>query len=281
MPPTETTRFANNSAGSVPPWLKTRKRLAILSDIHIGIHDEGATRCLIEVFEAAGVDGIIANGDIHDCGPVSRHPSKRARARVDLGQLREEAASGRWIVDWFQTRPTIYGTGNHEAWVDAVALEQGLEGTLTVASALGLPVGPEFVVLDNGYQIRIGSLVIEHGNHTLGQSRGGANLAATILRRYPNQTTIVGHFHHADFAVATTPDHRGIPRSHAAHCLGHLSDPTQHTDYAGRSPNWQQGGAIIELWQDGSSPRFTIRPIEIHRDRRNRPIVEWGGKIFR
>jgi hypothetical protein len=252
-----------------------------MNDVHIGIHDEDAVKCAIELFEAAGVTGVIANGDIHDCGPVSRHPSKRARAQLDIGQLREEAASGRWIVDWLTTRHCIYGTGNHEAWIDTVALETGTVGTLTVAAALGLPVGPDFQVLPNGYQVRIGSLVLEHGNWTLGSSRGGANLAATVLRRFPNQTTIVGHYHHADFAVHTTPDHDGIRRSHAAYALGHLSLPEAHAEYAGRNPNWQQGVAIVQLYEVDGRQRFTVHPIEIHRDRYNRPFAEYGGRVYR
>lgn len=238
-------------------------------------------RLLVECFEREGVDGCIANGDIHDCGPVSRHKGKAKLAALEAGQLAEEAAQGRWLIDWMRTRPAIYGTGNHEAWIDLLALESNLVGTLTVTSALDLPAGPEFVVLPNGYQIRIGSLVLEHGNITLGSSRGGQHLAASILRRYPNQTTIVGHWHHADYAVCSTPDHSGILRSHAAHCLGHVSLSEKHTEYAGRTPNWQQGAAIVDLWECDGKPRFTVHPIELHRDRRNRPVFEYNGYVYK
>lgn len=258
-----------------------RQRVGVFGDLHIGCHDEPAIRTLIECFEGAGVESMIANGDIHDCGPVSRHKTKAARARVDIGQLQDEAATGRWIVDWLRTRPCIYGEGNHEDWINDLALESGTVGTTTVASALGLPEGPDFRVLPQGYQIRIGSLVIEHGDATLGRSLGGVHLAATILRKYPNQTTLVNHFHREDYSVHTTADHNGVGRSHAAYSLGHLSDPTAHAEYAGRMPNWQQGGAIVDLWVADRKQRYTVNLVHVHRDRRNRPMVQFEGKVYR
>ena len=261
--------------------LAQSKRLAVFGDVHIGIHDVPAVRCLIECFEGAGVDGIIANGDIHDCAAVSRHGNKAKRSVLDTGQLAEEAATGRWIVEWMRTRPCLYGTGNHEDWINDLALDSNTVGTVSVASALGLPVGPQFQVLPHGYQIRIGSLVVEHGDLTLGRSSGGTHLAASILRRYPTQTTLVNHFHHMDYAVHTSGDSSGRPSSHAAFALGHLSLPDAHSDYAGRMPNWQQGGAIVDLWEADGKPRFTVSLIEIHRDRRNRPLIGFGGKVYK
>lgn len=259
---------------------KIPSKIAVWGDLHIGVHDEAAIKCVIECFEREGVEAVVANGDIHDCAAVSPHAGKKKKAVLDTGQLAEEAASGRWIIDWMNTRPCIYGVGNHEDWINDLAVSTNTVGTTTVASALGLP--SDFLVLPHGYQLRYGSLVIEHGDVILGRSTGGQHLAVTILRRYPHQTTIVGHFHHDDFSVASAPDTAGVPRSHAVHCLGHLSDPTAHSDYAGRFPNWQQGAAIVRFWSDGSGkPRFTVDRIQVHRDRRNRPIFEYGGRVYR
>jgi hypothetical protein len=266
---------------SVNRLLSKAKKIAVFGDVHIGCHDEPAMRALIECFEREGVDLTIPNGDIHDCAAVSSHADKRAKAVIESGQLAEEAASGRWIVDWLMTRPCIYGEGNHEDWINDLALHTNTVGTVTVASALGLPVSDDFLVLPQGYQIRIGSLAIEHGDEILGRSMGGQHLAATILRRYPAQSTVVNHFHRMDYAVHTTADHNGVPRSFSVHSLGHVSDPGAHADYAGRLPNWQQGGAIIDLWQCDGKQRYTIHPIEIHRDRRNKPVFEYNGHVYR
>ena len=254
-------------------------KIAVFGDVHIGIHDEDAMRVLVECFEREGVDVIIANGDIHDCGPVSRHTSKAKLAALETGQLAEEAASGRWIVDWMATRDCYYGTGNHEDWINDLALESNTVGTVTVASALGIP--PSIQVLPHGYQIRIGSLVVEHGDVILGRSTGGQHLAANILRKYPNQTTIVNHFHHQDYSVNTTDDSNGVRRSHAAYCLGHVSMPDAHQKYAGRSPNWQQGGAMVQTYQVDGRPRYSVHLLEIHRDRRNCPFLEFNGRLYK
>lgn len=254
-------------------------RVAVLGDVHIGIHDDRALRVLVECFEGVGTEIVLANGDIHDCAAVSPHHGKRRRAALETGQLAEEAASGRWLIDWFCTRPTIYGPGNHEDWINDVALDTNTVGTLTVASALGLP--PSITTLPHGYQIRLGSMVVEHGDVIFPRSSGGVNLASNILRKYPNQTTVVNHFHHMDYAVHTTDDSNGVARSHAAFCLGHVSLPDAHQEYAGRSPNWQQGGAIIELYEVDGRPRYTVHLLEIHRDRRGRPFLQFGGKVYR
>lgn len=257
------------------------RRIAIFGDSHIGIMDDPAMRVLVECFEAEGVDFIVANGDVHDCGPVSRHLGKAKRAALENGQLAEEAAKGRWLINWLATRPgrALYGTGNHEDWINDVALDTNTVGTFTVASALGIPAGIE--VLPHGYQIRLGSLVVEHGDVILGRSTGGQHLAANILRRYPNQTTIVNHFHHQDYSVNTTEDAVGVLRSHAAYCLGHTSLPTEHKEYAGRTPNWQQGGALVEVWEADRKPRYSIHLLEVHRDRRNRPMLQFNGRMYK
>jgi hypothetical protein len=269
-----------NLSYSLPPGCR---KLAVISDVHIGIHDDPALRALVECFEDQGVDSVVANGDIHDCAAISRHPGKAALARLESGQLAEEIAGGRWFVDWLNTRFCLYGEGNHEQWINDVALAVGAVGTITVGRTLGLPESESFVVLPSGYQVRIGSLVLEHGDKLFPRSSGAgpANLARTILQRFPGQTTGVGHYHRMDAAWATHIDAAGVPRSHAAFGLGHVSLVDKHIGYAGRAPNWQQGAAIIDLWQDGAKPRFTVHMIEVHRDRRNRPLVEFNGHVYR
>ena len=253
--------------------------VAILNDIHIGIMDQAATRLVVECCEREGATLVLANGDIHDCGPVAPHELKARAASLANGSLLEEAATGRWLIDWFATRNTLYGTGNHEDWINDVALRTNTVGSVTVRSALALPEAIE--VLPHGYQIRIGSLVVEHGDVLLGRSSGGAALAQNILRRAPDQTTIVGHWHTTSSAFRTSVDARGINRTRGAYTSGHLSDPTAHMDYAGRSPNWQQGFTLVKVWYEDNKPRFTIHPIEIHRTRYGKPIFEFNGHVYR
>jgi hypothetical protein len=237
---------------------------------------------MVECMDYEGTDVIIANGDIADCGPVAPHEMKARTAAATNGSLLEEMETGREYINWMRTRRlAIYGEGNHEDWINDVARRTNTVGSLSVANALGLPVGPGFEVLPQGYQIRLGSLVIEHGDIVLGRGSGGVNLARTLLNRYPTQTTVVGHYHRDDYAVRTAPDSTGVLRSHAAVCLGHLSLPDAHSEYAGRAPNWQQGFGIVRVWYDSNKPRFTVDSVEIHRDRRGRPLFEYNGKVYK
>lgn len=255
--------------------------IGIFGDLHIGEHDERAANLCVEAIDREGAKVVIANGDIVNCGTVSRHPELKARAISKFGCLDAEVASGRNYIDWLAGRggKSYFGVGNHEDWINDVALYSGLGDTLSVRTALSISDSVE--ILPQGYQLRIGSLAIEHGDVVLGRSTGGQNLARNILRRYPTQTTVVNHFHQMGCAIDTTPDSRGILRSHAAYAVGHLSKPDAHMAYAGRTPNWQQGFAFIRVYYVDGQAKYTITPVEIHRDRRNRPFCEYGGHVYR
>ena len=270
-----------NSAFSIlPPTGSAPELLAVFSDVHLGIEDTEALKLAVECCEREGVTRIVANGDIHDCAAVSPHEMKARKAVIESGALAKEISRGRWFVDWMATRPkTVYGTGNHEDWINDAALRTGTVGSLTVRAALNLP--DDFVVLDNGYQIRYGNLVIEHGDAILGRGSGGRNVAQSILDRYPEQSTIVGHFHKEAYATRTSVDSRGIFRTRAAYSSGHLSNPLAHIEYAGRAPNWQQGFFLVRLWSDAGRPRFTVHPICIHRTQTGRPVFEFNGHVYR
>jgi hypothetical protein len=60
-----------------------------------------------------------------------------------------------------------------------------------------------------------------------------------------------------------------------------MSDPAAHYQYAGRTPDWQQGFGLIRVWYEDNKPRFTIYPIHIHRTRRGLPIFEHNGHVYR
>lgn len=255
--------------------------MLVYGDSHYGEHDEPANDLMVECADRAGVTHVLANGDIFNCATVSHHTETRSRALAKYGSLEGEAATGRKYLGWLSAsgRRVIYGVGNHEDWINDVALYSGLGSTLSVRAALAVPDSIE--VLPHGYQLRVGSLAIEHGDIALGRSSGGANLAANILRRYPMQTTVVNHFHREGYAVSTTPDSSGILRSHAAYALGHMSDPTAHSGYAGRTPDWQQGFGMIRFWYEDNKPRFTVTQVQVHRTRRGFPIFEYDGHKYR
>jgi hypothetical protein len=255
--------------------------LAIFNDVHLGIEDTPALKVAAGVAEGAGATHFIVNGDGADCGCISPHHGKKKRSQYEHGTLEEEIAPGRWFLDWIagSGRKSILGTGNHEDWINDLALETGMVGTTTVRSALN--IDPRTEVLEHGYQIRLGSLVIEHGDLLLGRSSGGPTTASRILAKYPDQSTICGHFHIESSSFRTSFDAGGILRTRGAYTLGHLSDPAKHWEYASRAPNWQQGLGIVEVFYIDGKPRYDVTQVGIHRDRYNRPYATYRGKVYR
>lgn len=255
--------------------------IAVLSDIHIPIHDEDAVKLVIECCEKAGVTHVILNGDIADCGPASRHPDKQKRAVLDEGCLRESVAAGLWIFDWARTRPCWYIFGNHEAWVENyIKKSPELKGTRTT-TLLGLwDDGCGWEVLPNLGKVALGNRMWEHGNAILPKGNGGTNPAYKIRQKVPDFTTSIGHLHTSFRSFWTSPDAEGIPRTRGAHGNGHLSIPEEHEDYSPYS-NWQQSFELTRVWYDGKRIRWTTDQPEIHRDRYNRPVLEYQGKVYR
>lgn len=257
--------------------------IAVINDIHIPHHDDPACRLFVECCEREGVNIVIPNGDIHDCGPASRHPDKKAAEILEVGTLAESAAPGRWLIDWFRTRECHYPLGNHERWVErAIANDPVLADTATVMGLLGLPEdGDGWRVYPSSARLRFGSCVIEHGHGIFPSGSGGQNPGSRIKSLAPNQTTSIGHLHRKFAMFWTTPDKYGVPQTHAAIGNGHMSIPESHEGYAGAYPGWQQSFELIRVWMDGKTPRYTIDQPEIFRDRRGRPLFEYNGRKYK
>lgn len=255
--------------------------LAILNDIHVPHHDEHALRLAIECCETVGVTHVILNGDIADCGPASRHEGKKKRAALDEGCLRESIASGLWIYDWARTRPCVYTLGNHEAWVENyISQSPELKG-MAATDLMGLWAdGDGWTVLPSKSRVRLGSLNIEHGDGMFAGG-GGSNPGTRMKSLAPDQTTMVGHLHRQFATYWSSPDGDGVARTRAAYGIGHMSRPEAHEDYAGTYVSWQQGFALVRVYYVEGRARFTPTLIEIHRDRRNRPIFEHEGRVYR
>lgn len=255
--------------------------VCVFGDLHIGEHDKPAANLMVECADREGATVVVGNGDVANCATVSRHTETRERALRKFGSLESEVDSGREYLDWLGSRggKSFLGVGNHEDWINDIALYSGLGPSLRVRTALGVPNNVE--VLEHGYQLRLGSLAIEHGDIVFARGQGPANLARTILSRNPHQSTIVNHFHREDYAVSSSPDSHGVLRSHACYALGHLSDPSAHYHYAGRTPNWQQGFAMVKVHYVDNKVAFKVDQVQIHRDRRNRPYTSYNGRLYR
>lgn len=252
--------------------------IGVFNDVHIPYEDKNALGLAVDACEWAGVTHVVANGDILDCGVVSRHPNKRAKDILRWGTLEESIAPGRWFLDWVQTRPAWYLLGNHEAWVESfIESDPGLAGVASPAGLFGLP---RPLVFPSTSRLRLGSLNIEHGHGLFPRGSGGLNPGNRVRTMAPDQTTVQGHLHREWVTKWTTEDDRGRRRTHASYGLGHMTLPEHHADYAGNYQNWQAGFGLIRVFWDGPRPKFTVYPVEVHRTKRNRPIFNLFGRTF-
>lgn len=256
--------------------------IGVFSDVHIPNHDEPVVKLMVEVCEAAGVTHVVLDGDIADCGPASRHDGKKKRAVLDEGCLRESIASGLWFYEWARTKRCKYILGNHEAWVQTyIDQSPELKGTDAI-ELMGLwPTDKKWEVLPQHSRIRVGDLTIEHGDAFFKTGSGGNNPGARIKQRAPDQSTLIGHLHRDFELYWTTLDADGILRVRVAAGQGHLSIPETHEDYMGGYIDWQQSISLVYVWYDGQRPRFTIEKVQVHRDKRGRPIIYHNGKVYR
>lgn len=254
--------------------------IAVFQDVHIPHHDEKALHVAIKLCEDVGITHTIANGDIADCGPASRHQRKKRVSELDEGALRESIAPGYWLYEWLRTRPCIYLLGNHEGWVeDFIQQSSELRG-MTAIEVMGLwKDGDGWEVLPNRSRIIMGSRVWEHGNR-LFPGGGGAAPWNLIRKKSPTRTTSIGHLHYEFNVPWTVLDDNDSLVVHRAIGNGHMSLPEAHEDYAADA-NWQQGFELTFVHYIDGRPTFTTYQIAVQRDKRGNPFVEFNGKIYK
>lgn len=253
----------------------------VLSDIHFPHHDKPALTVAIEIAEKVGTDSIILNGDVMDVSCLSDHEKDPDAPK----KFDKECESAHWFIDWVNTRgsDTTWIFGNHERRWHRYTFRRTPE-----LYGAPLPIANRFKgkILDGRLaeypKIRAGNLVIEHGDSFW--PRGTftpANPAYNVLEKAPDQTTIIGHVHKESFFCRNSFDDKGIRRTHAGHSSGHLSNVAAHSKYVGDYANWNQSFRLVYFNTIDSQIRFNIVPIEIHRDKRNRPYALFQGKAYR
>lgn len=256
----------------------TGSKLLVIGDVHIPIDNRPAIEVAINLAEDVGVTHVVSLGDLADCHCISDH-AKDVDRLLSAGTLREEMASGKYLINWMSTRPVISIPGNHEYRVDRlIGANPGLYG-MSTPEILGLP--KDWVHLQDNSQVRLGSLVFAHGHYEFRQGNGGRHPAAALLTMAPDQSTIVGHLHRLDSARRTSVDEHGIRRTRAAWTNPHLSLEHEHHSYVSRHISWQTGFSLVHVWWEDGRPRWDLTQIEIMLDSRGLPYCAYGGKVYR
>lgn len=250
------------------------------SDIHVPIQHEGGCRLMVECAERAGATRVVAGGDILDMNCLSKH-AKESRRTVEHATILEEIAPGRWLLDWFATKQTDLILGNHEDRLKRFVDENpAFHGSLVSNFARICELPTAINVVPQGGEVRLGNLAMVHGDAEFKKGTGGQHPAAKLLSMAPDQSTICGHLHRMAQACRTTRDEDGIHRTRRAWTMGHMSVEEMHYGYVSKNPNWQLGFALIRVYWEGNRPRWTVYPIEVLFDRRNRPNFEFGGHVY-
>jgi predicted phosphodiesterase len=182
---------------------KDRKKVLIISDIHLPYHDDKALFQALKFGLDNEVDTIYINGDLLDFALISKYENNTTKhsikyeldcAKVFLNGLRE----------MFPTALIIYKYGNHDLrfdkWIRLKAPELLDIEHIMLSEILGLRE-LDIIQLDSLQWCYMWEYVVLHG-HELPMKSGGVNPArATRLKL--NRPAIIGHFHRMNRDIAT------------------------------------------------------------------------------
>jgi hypothetical protein len=243
-------------------------------DLHFPMQNRGAVKAMWEWVHnrrSAGVwkrFGVIPQGDTIDPIGLSRFP-KKARKLWDYGRVKTAVDSALPFLTWAGKTELgcTYLPGNHEAWmmqaIDDVPALSGLAGA-SFGALTGLDNIEGVEVLEVGDRILLGDkVVIQHG-HDLPKTAEG------VLRKFPDQFTVYGHYHRAYQVFRTVYDAAGEPGVRGVTCVGMMASNEAVEDYA-PFPDMQLAFAIIEFHgrKSNGAPFFRV---DLHT------IQEEGGQ---
>jgi len=228
--------------------------LGVCNDIHLPYHDKFAVQACFSEFKKRKVNGIYLNGDIMDMENVSRFGKETKlylKDEIDIG--REFLGS---LRDMFPNIPMFYKSGNHEKRLEAFISGRcenlrDLYG-LDMKSLLELDKH-DIQYVEEQRVARFGKLWIAHG-HELGLKSGTVNIARQVRMRV-GVNIMFGHWHkNQNDSARNLAD-----EVHSSWALGSLCYLKPR--YTGVLNQWTQGGATIQLHEDGQN--FTVSAFQI------------------
>jgi len=237
-----------------PVVIQGIKKLGVCNDIHLPYHCPYGVRACFSEFKKRGVDGIYLNGDILDMEEVSRFE------KMPTGKfLKDEIEVGRKFLEsmrkMFPNIPIYWKDGNHEKRFQSYINTKCDE--LANLYGMDIPTQLQFDKYDIQYVpeykvAKFGKLWIAHG-HELGLKSGTVNIARQVRMRV-GVNVMFGHWHkNQNDSSRNLADE--VHSAWAIGCLCYLKPR-----YTGVLNQWTQGGATIDLHEDGS---FTVSAFQI------------------
>lgn len=229
--------------------VKVEGKTAILSDIHIGVHDKDALMTALRYLKKEKIETIVLNGDIIDSAALSTHVRNIKPAtylyEVDLAKgflsnLRTEFPQAR----------ILFKEGNHEdrlnRWIHTYASH--FEGIVNLKSLLELSK-KEIEFVESSQIIKHTGTWIVHGHEM--KVSGGVNPArALLLKAFAN--TIMGHVHKTSASHGRNLNGDFI-RAWTTGCLCKLQQaymPHSHSNHGFAIIN--EDGEVRNMWVIGS-----------------------------
>lgn len=174
---------------------KDRKKVLVISDIHLPYHDDKALFAALEYGLKEQVDTIYINGDLLDFALISKHENNTTKHSVKY-ELDCAKVFLKGLRDMFPKALIIYKYGNHDLrfdkWIRLKAPELLDIEHINLAEILGLRE-LEIIQLDSLQWCYMWDIAVLHG-HELPMKSGGINPARTARMKI-NRPLIVGHFH--------------------------------------------------------------------------------------
>lgn len=229
-------------------------KLGVCNDIHLPYHDKFAVQACFAEFKKRKVDGIYLNGDIMDLEDVSRFEKM-----PDGRYLRDEIEVGRSFVKslrkLFPDIPIYWKDGNHEKRLESFVASKAPE----LVKLFGMDIPTQLELEEHGIihvpehkVAKFGKLWIAHG-HELGLKSGTVNIARQVRMRV-GVNVMFGHWHkNQQDSSRNLADE--VHSAWAIGCLAYLKPR-----YTGVLNQWTQGGATVDLHEDGS---FTVNQFQI------------------
>lgn len=246
---------------------------AVLPDQQAPHHDKALHELVCRWLDTNRPYGINISGDAIDLPTLSRHRHNPVMVKERDKALNDGITATHGVLrDYRQADPDAedldYEPGNHEQRFVNYLIENAFElygikraGDIDEESVLSLPfllrldeLGYNWVRASDGAEWPDAELVlsphlaIRHG--WLAKKGSGASALATLESL--GYSVIVGHTHRQSIVFKTIRQITGERRVLTAVEAGSLCERQHGLGYAGTNADWQQGFAVVRLFEDGT-----------------------------
>lgn len=245
-------RVSSSAGASASKNVNGKRKVAIISDIHVPYHDPFAIEAALNAIQVFGPDYVIINGDMLDFYALSsfdRDPERINTLQLELDTAVEE------VIEPLQKAvgPGVdidMTEGNHEARLKKYLWRHPEIASLRIMSVpnlMGLPeMGIDYVT--GGIKVN-GDVVVTHG--TTVRKWAGNSVRGEMEKRRFGWSMVMGHIHRQGKFM--TWSRQGNIWGIETGCLCTLQP--EYMD----APDWSQGITLLEY--DGE--RMVGHPVDI------------------